>query len=127
MRTEDRMRHTLGHGRFDLRTTWTRGFAWRRPADRGQSGFHFSRLSPLCPIKPLTTTRLQKDEAQLAELHEDLAHFEGRYAMTSADFHTRYQAGQMGDDADVFEWNALYKMQSRLADAVNTLRGQLRE
>ena len=27
--------------------------------------------------------------------------------MTLADFHTRYQAGQMGDNADVFEWNAV--------------------
>jgi hypothetical protein len=78
-------------------------------------------------VRKLLEHQIQKDEAQLAELHEDLANFEGRYAMTSADFHTRYQAGQMGDDADVFEWNALYKMQSRLADAVNTLRGQLRE
>ena len=33
----------------------------------------------------------------------------------------------MGDDADVFEWNALYKMHSRLADAVKNLRGRLRE
>jgi hypothetical protein len=78
-------------------------------------------------VRKLLEHQIQKDEAQLAELREDLARFEGRYAMTSADFHTRYQAGQMGDDADVFEWNALYKMQSRLADAVKTLRGQMRE
>ena len=47
--------------------------------------------------------------------------------MTSAVFSARYQAGQMGDDADVFEWNALYKMHIRLAEAVKSLRGQLRE
>ena len=33
----------------------------------------------------------------------------------------------MGDDADVFEWNALYKMLTRLAKAVKTMHGQLRE
>ena len=37
--------------------------------------------------------------------NEDLARFEQRYAMNSADFFARYRAGQMGDDADVFEWN----------------------
>ena len=47
--------------------------------------------------------------------------------MTSTDFFGRYQAGEMGDDADVFEWNALYKMHAHLADAVNVLRGQLQE
>jgi hypothetical protein len=71
--------------------------------------------------------QIQKDEAQLADLGEELARFEQRYGMSSADFFARYQAGQMGDDADVFEWNALYKMHTRLADAVNSLRSQLRE
>jgi hypothetical protein len=71
-------------------------------------------------VRKLIEHQIQKDEAQLAELHEDLARFEGRYKISSADFYSRYQAGQMGDDADVFEWNALYKMHIRLADAVRT-------
>jgi hypothetical protein len=78
-------------------------------------------------VRKLLEHQVQKDEAQLAGLREDLAGFEQRYAMTSADFFARYQAGQMGDDADVFEWNALYKMYTRLADAVKILRSQLRE
>jgi hypothetical protein len=78
-------------------------------------------------VRKLLEHQVQKDEAQLADLSEDLTRFEQRYAMTSVDFFARYQAGQMGDDADVFEWNALYKMHSRLADAVKILRGQLRE
>lgn len=78
-------------------------------------------------VRKLLERQVQKDEAQLASLREDLARFEQRYGMTSADFFTRYRAGQMGDDAEVFEWKALYKMHSRLADAVKSLRGQLRE
>jgi hypothetical protein len=78
-------------------------------------------------VRKLVEHQVQKDEAQLAALAEDLARFERRYAMTSAVFFARYQAGQMGDDADVFEWNALYKMHIRLAEAVKSLRGQLRE
>ena len=78
-------------------------------------------------VRKLVEHQIQKDEAQLVGLREDLARFEQRYGMTSADFHARYQAGQMGDDADVFEWNALYKMHTRLADAVEVLRSQLRE
>ena len=78
-------------------------------------------------VRKLVEHQVQKDEAQLAGLGEDLARFEQRYAMTSADFCARYQAGQMGDDADVFEWNVLYKMHARLANAVKSLRSQLRE
>ena len=78
-------------------------------------------------VRKLVEHQVQKDEAQLAALREDLARFEQCYVMTSADFFARYQAGQMGHDADVFEWSALYKMYTRLADAVKSLRGQLRE
>jgi hypothetical protein len=78
-------------------------------------------------VRKLVEHQIQKDEAQLAGLSEDLARFEQRYGMSSADFFARYQAGQMGDDADVFEWNALCKMHARLADAVKSLRSQLRE
>ena len=78
-------------------------------------------------VHKLLEHQVRKDEAQLAQLRTDLTRFEQRYAMSSADFFRRYQAGQMGDDADVFEWNALYKMYTRLADAVEVLRRQLRE
>lgn len=78
-------------------------------------------------VRKLLEHQIQKDEAQLAALRADLARFEESYAMKSEDFFARYQAGQMGDDTEVFEWNALYKMHTRLADAVKTLRGQLRE
>ena len=78
-------------------------------------------------VRKLVEHQVQKDQAQLAALREDLTRFEQRHGMTSADFFARYQAGQMGDDADVFEWNALYKMYTRLADAAESLRGQLRE
>ena len=78
-------------------------------------------------VRKLLEHQVQKDETQLAGLREDQARFEQRYAMTSTDFFARYQAGQMGDDADVFEWNSLYKMHARLADAVKSLRSQLRE
>jgi hypothetical protein len=78
-------------------------------------------------MRKLAERQVQEDEAQLAALREDLARFEQRYAMTSADFFARNQAGQMGDDADVFEWNALYKMHARLGDAVESLGRELPE
>jgi hypothetical protein len=78
-------------------------------------------------LRKLLERQIQQDETQLASLRGDLLRFEQRYRMSSGDFYARYQAGQMGDDLDVFEWNVIYKMFTRLAAAVETLRGQLRE
>ena len=78
-------------------------------------------------LRKLLERQVQKDATQLAELRAELVRFEERYSMTSADFFARYQAGQAGDDMDAFEWNVTYKMYSHLAEAVDTLRVQLRE
>ncbi len=45
-------------------------------------------------VRKLLEHQIQKDEAQLAELREDLARFEGRYAMTSADFFRAIKPGR---------------------------------
>ena len=76
-------------------------------------------------VRKLLEHQAQSDEAQLAELDAEIAQFERTYSMSSAEFHAKYQRGEMGDDADVFEWNALYEMRLRLGEAVNTLRAQL--
>lgn len=78
-------------------------------------------------LRKLIERQVQQDEAQLADLLRDLLRFEQRYGISSSDFHTQYQAGQAGDDLDAFEWNVTFKMYGRLAKAVETLRGQLRE
>ncbi len=78
-------------------------------------------------LRKLLERQVQKDTTQLAELRADLVRFEQRYGMASADFFTRYQAGQTSDDMDAFEWNVMYKMATRLAGAVDILRAQLQE
>lgn len=77
-------------------------------------------------LRKLVERQVQQDEAQLAALHRDLLRFEQQYGVSSSDFFARYQAGQTGDDEDAFEWNVTYKMYTRLAKVVETLRGQLR-
>ena len=45
----------------------------------------------------------------LLEIAEDLAGFEKKYNMPSAEFYQKFQAGQMGDDFYAFEWSSLYR------------------
>lgn len=76
-------------------------------------------------VHKLLEQQVQKEEAQLAALAAELANYETRFGMSSTHFFAKYTAGEMGDDADVFEWQALYKMQQRLANERQFLKAQL--
>jgi hypothetical protein len=51
---------------------------------------------------------------QLAELETDLAEFEQRHALSSAEFYQRFQAGQTDDRMDYVEWASLVQMADNL-------------
>ena len=51
---------------------------------------------------------------ELTELQARLAAFEQQYGISSADFHGRFHRGELGDDADFFEWSAFYDMTEAL-------------
>jgi len=61
-------------------------------------------------VEKLLTHQIQKDQAQLVELQTELVKFEEQFGMDSDQFEAKYQCGEMGDDADVFEWHTLYRM-----------------
>lgn len=62
-------------------------------------------------IISLERTRARQE---LAELQISLEAFEEEYQMSSVDFHGQFQAGHLGDDADFFEWSAVYDMAQSL-------------
>lgn len=47
---------------------------------------------------------------RVQDLRERLKGFEERYQMSSKVFYQRFQAGELGDSADFFEWNTYYEM-----------------
>lgn len=49
-------------------------------------------------------------QAELAELQSDLAEFEQRYGMASAEFYRRYKEGLTDDRMDTVEWASLVQM-----------------
>lgn len=58
---------------------------------------------------------------ELRTIEDDLAKFEQEYSMSSPDFYQRFQSGDLGDDADFFEWSALYGMAETLQQRLQTL------
>jgi hypothetical protein len=47
--------------------------------------------------------QVQKDETQLNRLKSDLERYEQQFGMASEIFNAKYQAGELGDDVDIFE------------------------
>jgi hypothetical protein len=43
-------------------------------------------------------------------LENRLKQFEEQYQMPSQQFYQRFQAGELGDSVDFFEWNAYFEM-----------------
>jgi hypothetical protein len=61
-------------------------------------------------LEKLLRHEAEQSQAQLRELRDDLAEFEGRYHLASDEFYQRYQAGEIGDDMDYVEWASLVQM-----------------
>lgn len=76
-------------------------------------------------VYKLLERQIHKDEVQLRELGLELAKFEKQFGIPSAQFAAKYQAGEMGDEVDSFEWHVFYKMYLRLQNQLQILKGEV--
>lgn len=62
--------------------------------------------------RQLLQTKVQEASLSkaVADLVERLKGFEERYQMRSDQFYQRFQAGELGDSIDFFEWNTYFEM-----------------
>ena len=63
-------------------------------------------------------------ETEAESLARQLRPFEQRHQLSSAEFHRRFRAGELGDDADMFEWSAFYQMWLSVQERLEALRPQ---
>jgi hypothetical protein len=49
-------------------------------------------------------------QSQTTRLQDQLAVFEDCYGLSTPEFYERFERGEMGDDADFFEWSATWEM-----------------
>lgn len=73
-------------------------------------------------IEKLVGIEQARVEHELARLQDRLCNFEEQYHISSAEFYRRFQAGEMGDEADFFEWSAFYQMWLSTRDQLNLLK-----
>jgi len=64
--------------------------------------------------RQLLDSKVQKNSVsrQFVDLEHRLKSFEERYHMSSEHFYQRFQAGELGDSMDFFEWNTYYEIWS---------------
>ena len=69
--------------------------------------------------------QLERDNARrdVAELKASLEQFESRHNLSSEDFFLKFHKGELGDEADFFEWSATYDMHRSALDRFSKLSG----
>jgi len=75
-------------------------------------------------IAKLVDMERSRLQAEADHLLGQMRQFEATYKMMSAEFYRRFQAGELGDDADLFEWSALYQMWVAVENQRQTVRDQ---
>ena len=73
----------------------------------------------------LLDSTLSQDRLRLERYERDLREFEGRYDMESATFYQRFEAGELGDAMDFFEWAGLYELREDILKKIRRLESAL--
>ena len=64
---------------------------------------------------------LSQQQHRLRRYDRELQEFEQRYVMDSAVFYEQFEAGQLGDEMDYFEWAGLYELRQALEQKIQQL------
>src|SRR5574341_170670 len=69
-------------------------------------------------VGKLLDLTLGQPRRRLERYERDLRAFEAQYSMDSATFYRRFEAGELGDALDFFEWAGLYELRQDLLDKI---------
>ncbi|MBM4087085.1 MAG: hypothetical protein FJ272_20035 [Planctomycetes bacterium] len=76
-------------------------------------------------LDKLLDVTLSQHRLRLERYERDLRQFEERFGMESESFYPRFEAGEMGDATDFFEWAGLYELRRDLAEKIQRLETAL--
>lgn len=69
----------------------------------------------------ILAVRLGQQRRRLRQYERDLQEFELRFEMKSPLFYRRFEAGELGDSMDYFEWAGLYELHQEVQRKVERL------
>ncbi len=72
-------------------------------------------------VEKLLDITLSRRRRRVKRYERELHEFEKRYNMKSATFYQRFEAGELGDAMDFFEWAGLYELRRDLTEKLRRL------
>ena len=72
-------------------------------------------------LDKLVALEQDRTRRELVRIEQRLQAFEAQYHLSSDEFHRRFQAGDLGDSADMFEWSAFYQMRTAVREQLAEL------
>jgi hypothetical protein len=75
-------------------------------------------------IHKLVGLEISQLEIDLADTEKDLREFEAQYDMSTTDFFSQWQSGQIDDRMDYVEWASLAQMAENLRKQLELLKGE---
>ena len=76
-------------------------------------------------INKLIAMQIARYQQAIQQITPDILAFEQRFQMSSAESYQRFNAGELGDSADVFEWVSLYENVALYQQRIHMLRGAM--
>ena len=76
-------------------------------------------------VGKLLDLTLGQHRRRLEQYAHDLRAFEARYGMDSTMFYQRFEAGELGDAMDFFEWAGLYELRQDLLEKIRRVETAL--
>jgi hypothetical protein len=64
---------------------------------------------------------IEKTKEEMNDLKNELLNYENRFKKNSAEFYEEYSKGKLEDNAEFFEWSALYQMYIRTSSRLRYL------
>ncbi|HAX78564.1 MAG TPA: hypothetical protein DCY88_22710 [Cyanobacteria bacterium UBA11372] len=69
----------------------------------------------------LLAISLSQYRLRLKRYEQDMREFDRRYEMNSENFYQRFEAGELGDEIDFFEWSSLYELRQDILNKIHQL------
>jgi hypothetical protein len=94
-----------------------------KPLDALQSVYSESELDQL--VRKLLQAKLDQTLHDIDRYERDLRAFEKQYGMSSDVMNEKFESGELGDDADYFEWSGLYAVYRSVKRQIYTIEQAL--
>jgi hypothetical protein len=72
-------------------------------------------------LNKLLQAALSQYRLQLERYNRDLQEFEQKFGKNSETFYQQFEAGELGDSMDFFEWAGLYELRQKVIQKIQRL------